>query len=407
MASVTPRTNRDGTTTWRVQFRIDGKMSQESFVDRENPKRAELAAHRFGQLVDRVGGATARKTLLLHDLDNSLTLEEFTTQYLNPAHGHLSGVTPGTRQGYRQIADRSFLQILGQYPISSITKQDVASWVSWQEKQPSTRHRDQPLSAKTLRNYHGLLSAIMAAAVDAHLIDFNPAKGTALTRGRRQGVTFLTRDEFETLHHFIPAHYKPLVAFLAGTGMRWGEATALTWSDLDTSQHPPVATVNKAWQKGEKNKAVLGPPKTEKSHRTVALWDELVEALGPRQGGAELVFKGQEGKSRVWSYRFNVGAWTPAVNAANSAARCSEIGRKPIGKRPRIHDLRHSHASWQMARGVPLPYIQARLGHENITTTVDLYGHLLPDMQETVVAVVADVMSGVLPRHPVQPALTS
>lgn len=392
MASVTPRVNRAGTTTWRVQFRIDGKMSQESFAD-------EYAAHKFGQLVDRVGGATARKTLLLHDITDSMTLEEFTAEYLDPAKGHLSGVTDGTRQGYRQIADRSFLQILGQYPIASITKQDIASWVSWQEKQPSARHRGQSLSAKTMRNYHGLLSAIMAAAGDAKLIDANPAKGTSLTRGRRQGVTFLTPAEFETVYHFISDYYKPLTSFLAGTGMRWGEATALTWADIDTKTDPPTATVNKAWQKGEKNKAVLGPPKTDKSHRTVALWPELVEALGPRRGGSELVFQGREGRSRVWSARFNQSTWTPAVNAANNAARCAAAGLTPIGKRPRVHDLRHSQASWLISRGVPLPYIQARLGHENITTTVDLYGHLLPDMQQAVVSVIADVMSEVLPRH--------
>ena len=49
--------------------------------------------------------------------------------------------------------------------------------------------------------------------------------------------------------------------------------------------------------------------------------------------------------------------------------------------RPRIHDLRHSHASWLLGQGVPIHVVQARLGHENIATTVDTYGHLLPDAQ--------------------------
>jgi integrase len=48
---------------------------------------------------------------------------------------------------------------------------------------------------------------------------------------------------------------------------------------------------------------------------------------------------------------------------------------------PRLHDLRHSHVAWLIAQGVPLPVIQARLGHEKITTTIDTYGHLLPDLQ--------------------------
>lgn len=389
MASVTPRRNSDLSVTWRVQFRIDGKMSQESFADEE-------AAHKFGRLVDRVGGAAARKTLMLRDKADSITLEQFTAEYLDPTKGHLGGVTAGTRDGYRQIAERSFLQILGPYPLDVITKQDVAAWVDWQEKQPSTRFPDRLIAAKTMRNYHGLLSAIFAAAVDAGVCSANPAKGTALTRGRRTGITFLTAYEFETILAFIPAHYRPLTLFLSGTGCRWGEATAITWGDIDSSADPVTVSINKAWQKGEKNRAILGPPKTEKSVRTISLWPDLVQALGERQGGSELVFQGREGVGRVWSHRYNESTWTPAVNAANDPERCAAIGRKPIGKRPRVHDLRHSHASWLIGAGVPLPYVQARLGHENITTTVDVYGHLLPDMQHATVRVLESVMADAL-----------
>ncbi|MFH8747490.1 tyrosine-type recombinase/integrase [Streptomyces rimosus] len=56
------------------------------------------------------------------------------------------------------------------------------------------------------------------------------------------------------------------------------------------------------------------------------------------------------------------------MDAANTA---------DLTKRPRIHDLRHTHAPWLIADKVRLPVIQGRLGHESITTTVDRYGHLL------------------------------
>lgn len=391
MASVTARRNRGGSVTWRVQFRIDGRMAQETFA-------TDDAAHKFAKLVDRVGGEAARTTRKKRNESDSPTLAAFTSQYLDPSRGHLSGVTPGTRDGYRQIAERSFLQTLGPYPLDTITKQDVAGWVAWQEAQPSTRYPQRMVAAKTVRNYHGLLSAILSAAVDATLINANPAKGTSLTRGRRQGISFLTREEFETLLLFIPEHYKPLTLMLAGTGMRWGEATAITWSDIDTKRNPAMLTIDKAWQKGPKNRAILGPPKTDKAHRTISLWPDLIDAIGTRQAGGDLVFKGIQGESRMWSYRFHAAAWTPALDAANDPVRCAELGVAPIGKRPRVHDLRHSHASWLIAAGVPLPYIQQRLGHENITTTVDLYGHMLPDMQHATARAIADIMSGVLPR---------
>jgi integrase len=379
MASVTARRNRGGSVTWRVQFRIEGKLSQEGFP-------TEDAATKFGKLVDRIGGEAARATLRRRNATDSPSLAMFTAQYLDPTRGHLSGVTPGTRDGYRQIAERSFLQILGEHPIDVITKQDVAGWIDWQEQQPSSRFPGRLVAAKTVRNYHGLLSAIFAAAIDAGVVQSNPARGTSLTRGRRQGISFLTREEFETLLRFIPEHYKPLTLALAGTGMRWGEATAITWADVDTARDPAMLTIDKAWQKGPKNRAVLGPPKTDKALRTISLWPELVDAMGTRKAGDQLVFKGIQGESRMWSYRFHVSAWQPA------------LGLTPIGKRPRVHDLRHSHASWLIAAGVPLPYIQQRLGHENITTTVDLYGHMLPDMQHSTARAMAEVMAGVLPK---------
>lgn len=55
-------------------------------------------------------------------------------------------------------------------------------------------------------------------------------------------------------------------------------------------------------------------------------------------------------------------------------------------KPPRIHDLRHTHTSWLIAGKVPPPVIQARLGHESITTTVDRYGHLLESSDDGIVA---------------------
>jgi integrase len=73
--------------------------------------------------------------------------------------------------------------------------------------------------------------------------------------------------------------------------------------------------------------------------------------------------------------------WYPAIIRAEIAA-----------PRPRLHDLRHTCASWMIAAGVPLPVIQQHLGHESINTTVNLYGHI--DRRSAQAA--ADVMGGML-----------
>ncbi|MCC4909096.1 tyrosine-type recombinase/integrase [Microbacterium sp. cx-59] len=61
---------------------------------------------------------------------------------------------------------------------------------------------------------------------------------------------------------------------------------------------------------------------------------------------------------------------------------------------PNIHDLRHSHTSWLIAAGVPLPYLQARLGHESIMTTVGTYGHLQPDAHVQMAEAISQTLAG-------------
>lgn len=60
----------------------------------------------------------------------------------------------------------------------------------------------------------------------------------------------------------------------------------------------------------------------------------------------------------------------------------------------RFHDLRHTHVAWLVAGGAPLPNIQARLGHESITTTIDTYGHLLPGGDELISQIIDRALRG-------------
>src|SRR5690606_42022189 len=99
------------------------------------------------------------------------------------------------------------------------------------------------------RNYHAILSAVLAAAVQAGHRPDNPAYRTRLSKGVKGEAVFLTPDEFRTLLHFIPTYYERFVLFLAGTGCRWGEATALTWADVSFQPRPVTVRIDKAGKK--------------------------------------------------------------------------------------------------------------------------------------------------------------
>ncbi|MCC4250515.1 MULTISPECIES: tyrosine-type recombinase/integrase [Microbacterium] len=393
MASVTPRRSKaTNALSWRVQFRIDGQMCQETFPDEGGGKG--IAAHEFGALVDRVGGRAARTVLLARNAApaDMPSLREFMTRYLDPESGLLSGVTDGTRDGYRRAAGRSFLNILGDHPLDAITKTDVARWIAWQEKQPSVHRAGQLVAAKTIKNYHGILSAALASAVAEKIIVANPAYKTKLTEGVKKEATFLTPAEFETILHFTPEYYRPLVHFLGGTGARWGEATAVTWNDIQLAVSPPTVRIVKAWKKGATAARELGVTKSKAGRRSVSLYPDLVDALGTPGRGDQLIFRGKVSGDAIWYRRFRASTWIPTLRRAQDIELCKEAGLTPLRQNPTIHDLRHSHASWLIAAGVPLPYIQARLGHEKITTTVGVYGHLVPDAHAKMADAIGDIL---------------
>lgn len=381
MASVTPRALASGEIRWRVQGRLQGKMQQETFLHEKGAR--EFAAH-----VDGVGWVAARAVKKARS-DNGTaapTLREYTARYLSPESGLLTGVEKGTREGYEAVAERSWLQLLGDVPIDLITKPDVGSWLAWQERQPVWRDRhkptadQKPVSAKTVRNYHALLSAVFKSAVEEGLRSDNPAFKMRVTRGVKRENVFLTPAELSTILHILPPRYRRVVMFLAGTGLRWGEMSALTWGDVNLHGNPPTVRVTRAWKKS-KGAPVLSYPKSSKSRRSVSLSHHVLAVMGQPGASDEWVFPAPQG-GHMWHGAFYTRVWRKAVEEASDLERCRAMGLEPLRREPTVHDLRHTHASWLIAQGKPLPHIQARMGHESITTTVGVYGHLVPDAHE-------------------------
>ena len=278
----------------------------------------------------------------------------------------IPNVTAGTRSTYRAYLDRDIRpNMVGKVPLDQLDRQTVETWVLYLA-------RDRHLSSKSIRNVQSLLSAAMSRAVRDGLRASNPAVGVrAATSASAVEKVFLTSPEFAVLRDFIPEWYRPLVATLYGTGMRWGEVTALQVGDADLAGVPPTLHVARAWKHHRGGPHEHGPPKTEAGKRTVALPPQLVGLLAPLVAGrkrGDWLFTNRLG-GPVRENAFHASPWTPAVNKAEPI----------IHKRPRIHDLRHSHISNLIRQGVPLNIVQRRVGHEKISTTLDVYGHLAED----------------------------
>jgi integrase len=384
MATITFRRTAAGEEKWKVQFRMGGRGSKNTSKTFNSERGAEV----FKRLVGELGPVRALEVLAARtgSAEGVPTVERWCTAHIDD----LSGVQQDTIKKYRSYVSND-LGNLGHLPVDAVTHEDVSRWVNAMAKKT---WRGKPTSGKTIKNKHGFLSAVFAHAEMKGLVQSNPCKGTRLPRTVTEPMVFLTHDEYTRILGCFTPHWRPLVEFLFSTGLRWGEATALRVGEVDLEHG--TATVVRAWKRG----GILGAPKSSKSRRTVALSPETVSVLTPlvdKRSGDAYVFRNMLG-GPVRHQTFHESVWQPAVRLANgedavrggakrTPRRLDAKGQAlqpldpPLGKRPRIHDARHTNASWLLGAGVPINYVQAHLGHESITTTVDRYGHVMPAAQ--------------------------
>lgn len=381
VASIVARTRKDGTKTYRIGYRDGGKMCWTATIE-----TAEGAAEMLA-LVERLGPEAANAIYRRRQgrADPSVPLlRDWLATHLEAV---AASATPGTVAEYRRMAARTWLPSLGPLPLDVIDRAAVVRWVAWQRQQITARGN--PYSPKSIANAHGLLSAALAAAVDRELIPRNVAHKVPLpSDAEREEMVILTEAEWVRLHAAIPPRWQGLVATLYGTGLRWGEVTALRASDLDLDADTPVLRVSRAWKKGAQG-VYLGAPKTRRGRRTVSLPTELVPILRALADACPtpdaLLFTSAQGR-RVQHQHFHGRVWTPALR------------RSGIGKTPRLHDLRHTHASWCLAHRMDMLTLQYRLGHESLKVTGDTYGHLMPDAHARSAALVSGMLAGSYPQ---------
>lgn len=399
MATLVTRPRRDGSTAYKVQWRLggsrDGGWQSETFDDKKQALKfqALVEAHHHLWPEGWVKGWGYTPTpVAVDDALAQTPLTVFGAAYVR----RLTSAGPDTQTRYLAQVARLVDWIAaatGAVPmVETFTSDDDRDWIN--------ARRRVGASPKTIANYHGLLAAVFKDAVQKGLIVKNPCEGVrlpSLDSGAEDDgdKAFLTEQEFALLRASMHADSRDLLTVAVGTGLRWGELTALRVDDLQLAGRAPHLSVRRAWKRnGTGDFAVegegrfyLGSPKTRESRRRVSLSPPVVAVLRRIVRGkapGELVFAAPEG-GRLDQGNWYGARWQVAVRAARKAG---------LGCSPRFHDLRHTHAAWLISAGVPLPVIQKRLGHKSIKITVDVYGGLLVQTDEAVDQALARALSG-------------
>lgn len=260
-------------------------------------------------------------------------------------------------------------------PIGSITRHDVKTW--------AVELGDERSAATVARIVH-LFSASMNAAVDAEVIEVNPALRMDLGRGSSGGFQgrFLTRDEYEAIRDEMPTTRDQLVCdLLVWTGMRWGEMAGLHGWRVDQAR----GVVSIADTFDEASGRIKPYPKGKRG-REVPLVPELREALKGAVRGETCGVEHVSGWCRS-GLVVTTEQGRPLRNTNWSPIWRDAVERAGVG-RVRIHDLRHTYASWLLQAGIPLAEVGRMLGHVS-TQTTQKYAHLAEPPNAAVLAALA------------------
>jgi integrase len=180
-----------------------------------------------------------------------------------------------------------------------------------------------------------------------------------LTRAQMRSLLEAAKDE--KLHG--------LYVLAVTTGMRQGELLGLQWKDIDFDAG--TLRVNRSVYNGK-----VSPPKTNSGRRTIRLSKLAIRALKTHRVNTA--------KLRISEWVFSTGKGTPISNH-----NLHNRSWKPLLKRAglphstRFHDLRHSCISLLLSQGVAIKVVSEMAGHADVSITLSVYGHVLPDMQST------------------------
>jgi len=345
MAKVV-RDVRDG--RWLARWRDpSGRQCKKSF-------RRRVDAERF--LAEKVSEMS--RGTYLDPTAGKLTVGAFASTWSSG----LAHLKPSTAERYRAIVQCYVLPRWGSWPLASVSRSDIASWVG-------DLHAS-GLSAGSVRKAYLVLSLILAAAVNDRRIPLNPASGVRLPRQVPGESRFLTGRELQALAE--AAGPSGLVIVVLGlTGLRFGELAALRVRRIDAarrrftiSESVTIVGSTLTWStpKAHRTRSVPVPP---------ALLPAVLDACQGKSGD-DLVFTSpMGGPLRLNNWRRRV--FDPA---------CSAVGL--VGVTP--HDLRHTAASLAIAAGANVKAVQHMLGHASAAMPLDIYAGLFGDDLDAVAA---------------------
>jgi integrase len=355
------RGNREGTIDqlpsgkWRARVTLEGRAVTKSFRTRREGQ--DWVRQMAGQIEQGLGYEATRTSL-----------GDYLEGWLVSIS---SSVNPKTAGQYRQIARDHIIPNIGKHKLANLRPDHVQALYNKKVAEGK--------GLRTIELIHSVLHNALGQALKQGIVMRNVTDATTPPRPKEKEMRILSEEESSRLLASAAGHpLEPLFYLAALTGMRRGELLGLKWGDLDWITGELKIRRQVQMVKGEGS--ILVDVKTAKSRRTLVLGEFMLETL---RGHYEVQQEQRRSAGNTWKEHdliFPSRVGTPLC-PTNFDKRRRELFRR-AGIEARFHDLRHLATSIMLVKLRMSPTeVAAILGHSRTSTTLDIYGHMLPGME--------------------------
>ncbi|MFW6265036.1 MAG: tyrosine-type recombinase/integrase [Bacillota bacterium] len=287
----------------------------------------------------------------------------------------------GTRtyQDYEGVIKNHVIPYLGKLQLKDLQQRHI---IKYQNDKLEDGRLDGKggLSKRTVQNHHRIMSEALKHAVFPYkYIKNNPCEGVKAPSPDDTDIYPLSYEEADNFLNYVHIKYTYVIYALfylaLYTGLRRSEFMALRWRNIDLNNNRlhVIEAVEEIPDEG----LVYGDTKNEASIRPVDFDEDVGEVLQNLK------------KKYLKNYGIDNLLFLDEDGSAIRPDYITKLFRKIADKlelfNTRLHDLRHTHATWLLQAGVNPKIVQERLGHASITTTLKIYSHVIPSMQKDAV----------------------
>lgn len=348
----------------------------------EDGQRKTLYGRTRQEVVRRLAQAQRDLQLGLPLADERQTLAQYLEGWLETIAPTLR---PDTVQRHREYVELHIVPGLGRHKLARLTPQQVQAFYA--------DRLATGLASTTVNHMHATLHKALESAVRLGIIPRNVSDLVEVPRVRESQMHVLSREEARRLLDAVSGHrLEALFALALATGMRQGELLALHWREVDLEDGVlrVRATLKRNKRTGE---WLFAEPKTRRSRRQIALAGEIVATLRQHRmrQAEERLRAGSAWQDMDLVFCSPVGE---PLSARGVVRQLEKVLARAGVSRIRFHDLRHTAATLLLAARVNPKIVSEMLGHASISITLDIYSHVLPDMQQDAASVMGAVLYG-------------